>query len=374
MNRFIEENKEVLENYVCLSVESGSRSDYVQGGGGNTSCKFDDRRMAIKASGYRLSQIAVNDGYAVLDYATIVEFYRKNTPQDLVDVEKSGSEAVKSAVCEIDGIPSLRPSVEAGFHSLLNKYVLHTHPVYANFAACSAEGRQIAARALSHIDYSYGFVPYVNPGAQLTFEINKEMQRVKSETGRYPAAIIMQNHGLIATSDDPRECLAIHEEVNRLIAGDLGITQADFPSIGIRKSEQNTLSEKGGPFFSDTPWLLQRINNPKYDLKFFCEDALYPDQLVFLEGNMVILDEKIPDNPSDWGKGKCIIYRKSNHILYNCSYREAKTIEETLCAVVFIVSTIDEHGYTVNNMSDSSKNFIANWEGEKYRKSIDEKR
>ena len=58
-------------------------------------------------------------------------------------------------------------------------------------------------KALADADYSWGFVPYTDPGARLTFSIRDELARVEKATGKRPAAIFMQNHGLIAHHDDP---------------------------------------------------------------------------------------------------------------------------------------------------------------------------
>lgn len=365
MSDFFTKNRSVLQNYVRLSNSPGSRADYVQGGGGNTSCKFDDKLMAIKASGYKLNQIKENDAYAVLDYASIVDFYKNTDPHNLEDVEKEGSLVAKKSIVEIEGLPVLRPSVEAGFHSILAKYVLHTHPVYANLVTCSAQGRQIAKEVLSDRDYSFGFVPYINPGASLTFEIFNEQQRVLKETGRLPCAIFMQNHGFIATNDDLEKCLEIHEEVNALIAEKFNVSASDFPEI--------SLMETDGYLISNTVWLKEKIKDSRYDENYFCVDALYPDQLVFLSGNMEIIDDVLLENFDVRDKSKCTVFRKSGDIVYNCTKSEAMTIEETLAAVIFITSTIESCGYNVITMSESGKDFIANWEGEKYRKSIAQK-
>jgi len=370
---FFEKNKETLKNYVRLSVEPGSRVDYVQGGGGNTSCKFDDKLMAIKASGFRLSQVKENDAYAVLDYASIVDFYKNTDITTLSDIEKSGSDVAKNSIQKIEGLPELRPSVEAGFHSLLAKYVLHTHPVYANLATCCSTGPDIAAKALAKCDYSYGYVPYINPGANLTFTISAEQDRVLAATGKKPAAIFMQNHGLIATSDNLDECLKIHAEVNNLVASQFGISEKDFPKVSIEEVDNTEGSQAENLFISNTPWLKNKITNTKYDMDYFCVNALYPDQLVFLNGNMTIVDTELPLDGQEWAKNKCTIYRKTGDIIYSCLKGEASTIEETLTAVIFITSTIESKGYSVCTMSESGKDFIANWEGEKYRKSIAEK-
>ena len=69
------------------------------------------------------------------------------------------------------GLQQLRPSVEAGFHSILDTYVAHSHSVYANLAACSEELQDIVKKALADADYTWGWVPYVDPGARLTFSI-----------------------------------------------------------------------------------------------------------------------------------------------------------------------------------------------------------
>ena len=370
---FFKKNKETLKNYIRLSVEPGSRIDYVQGGGGNTSCKFDNKLMAIKASGFRLSQVTERDGYAVLDYAAIVDFYRNTDQSTLSDVEKEGSATAKNSIQTIEGLPALRPSVEAGFHSLLSKYVLHTHPVYANLAACSCDGREIAAKALAKCDYTFGYVPYINPGANLTFAIAAEQKRILEATGEMPKVIFMQNHGLIITSDDLDDCLKINDEANNLIAKEFGVSDKDFPEISIEKVENVTGSQAEDLYISNTPWLKKMITDVKYDLDYFCVDALYPDQLVYLNGNLSIIDSELSEDAAEWAKNKCTIYRKSGDIVYNCTQNEASTIEETMAAVIFITSTIEASGKKVCTMSESGKDFIANWESEKYRKTLTEK-
>ncbi len=72
---FFEDNAKRLAAFARLSAAAGSRADYVQGGGGNTSVKLADGRMAIKASGFCLSDIRPDQSYAVLDGAAVRAFY-----------------------------------------------------------------------------------------------------------------------------------------------------------------------------------------------------------------------------------------------------------------------------------------------------------
>ena len=68
---FFSENQQALKDFVRMSQAVGARADYVQGGGGNTSVKFPDGKMAIKASGFKLSDIQESEAYAVLDAAAL---------------------------------------------------------------------------------------------------------------------------------------------------------------------------------------------------------------------------------------------------------------------------------------------------------------
>lgn len=54
---FFEEHAKLLSDFARVSQAAGARADYVQGGGGNTSVKLPGGLMAIKASGFCLSDI-----------------------------------------------------------------------------------------------------------------------------------------------------------------------------------------------------------------------------------------------------------------------------------------------------------------------------
>jgi ribulose-5-phosphate 4-epimerase/fuculose-1-phosphate aldolase len=355
---FFETNHKALENFSYVSQSVGARADYVQGGGGNTSVKLENNLMAIKASGYCLSDIRPDKAYAVLDYGMLREFYYSHQPSDFADIEKSGTDFTKSAIKQIEGLAALRPSVEAGFHSILSTYVVHSHSVYANLAACSKECREIAEKALMNADYSWGFVKYTNPGILLTFSIRDELTRVQAEKGKTPAVIFMENHGVIVHHDDPSECLRIHEDVNKRIAEVFGITDKSFPKV--------TLTQTGDDLFeANVPYLSDSLRKGVHSQKDFIEEALYPDQLVFLAGTFYLSeDEKEP------GPDSCTASKKTGKVKFNMAGAKALTVAETLTAVLFIKGHIAKAGYTLSTMGEAAKEFIANWESEKYRKTL----
>jgi ribulose-5-phosphate 4-epimerase/fuculose-1-phosphate aldolase len=188
----------LLQELAFLSQAAGGRADYVQGGGGNTSVKLDGGLMAIKASGYRLRQVTETDGFAVVETETLRD----------VTGER--------------GYKPLRPSVEAGFHALLGRCVLHTHPVYANLALCSENGADRLPALMS--GYHYITVPYVNPGTELCAAIR---ERLRPGT----QVVFLRNHGLIVTADTAGECLQIHNDINERIGKSYGVTRDDFAAF-----------------------------------------------------------------------------------------------------------------------------------------------
>ena len=356
MGNFFEDNHARLENFSRVSQSVGARADYVQGGGGNTSVKLEGGLMAIKASGFCLKDIRPDKAYAVLDYQALRTFYYGAEPKDFDDVEKAGSAQAKEAVRAVDGLEQLRPSVEAGFHSILDTYVAHSHSVYANLAACSVECREIVAAALADAPYGWGMVAYTDPGARLTFSIRDELRRVTEETGRRPAAIFMQNHGLIVHADDPDECLRIHTDVNGRIAAAFGLSGDSFPPVAVREIG-NGLVE------ADSPYLSQALTSGAFDEKFFLETPLYPDQMVFLTGSF------------GFGAGTpeadcCLADPATGRVVFNMAAGRAQVIAETLTAVTFIADAIRNSGKTLSTMGEQARAFIANWESEKYRKSL----
>ncbi|HAL74668.1 MAG TPA: class II aldolase [Clostridiales bacterium] len=366
-NEFITCNQSRLSEYTRMSRTAGSRSDYVQGGGGNTSVKFDAQLMAIKASGYRLDQIAPDQAYAVLDFAAIRKFYENTDPATLADVEAAGSAQAKAATLPVEGLPALRPSVEAGFHSLLDTFVLHTHPIYANLATCSTEGAAIAGQALADIGAGFTFVPYINPGAQLTFSIGQARRNAIQPDGTLPAIIFMQNHGLIVTGPDADTCLALHDEVNQRIAAAFGVSSEDWPNPALAESQPMP------GFMSATRWLREKLLKTDWQLEDFTTKALYPDQLVFLSGQVAVANKGSLEQALSSGlmlNDKCTVFRETGEVFYQCARTEAQTIEETLCAILFITGTIRQANRTVVTMNEAGKDFISNWESEKYRKSI----
>lgn len=357
---FTKIDEQRMEQFIQLSHIGGSRADYVQGGGGNTSVKLENGQMAIKASGFCLKDIEKDTGYALLDGSALRKFYREHEPEEFADCEAAGAQCAKDHILTVEGLPQLRPSVEAGFHSILKTYVLHTHSVYANLAACAVCGREIAEKALRNAPYSWGWVDYQDPGAKLAFAIRDELDRVEKETGKVPAVIFMQNHGIIVHDDDAVNCLAIHADANVRIAAQFGLAENAFPQVKV-----NELA--GGVYQAATPYLKEKLAAGVCSQDQLLYAPLYPDQMVFLVGTYFQDQDGIE-------QGQAVSNTKNGELLMRMSPQKAQALTEVLTAVFFILETIEKNGYAVSTMDDAARSFIANWESEKYRSSLNEKK
>lgn len=145
--------------------------EHVQGPAGNFSMKKGGK-MWIKQSGTQIKDKC----YVSVDY-------RNFAAED----ESSYIEALK------EFSDSGRPSMETGFHSLLGKYVLHSHPLCLTAILCHENSREIVADLFKGFDYHY--VPTFLPSNEL-------YQYIKSLPNR-PSILFLENHGVVVHSWRP---------------------------------------------------------------------------------------------------------------------------------------------------------------------------
>lgn len=189
-----------LSQLIAVSKEIGRNVAYIQGGGGNTSVKFDDARMAVKASGCLLKDMSLSDGMSVVDYVEMSSYIAVPDADDNVF-----NEHIRSMVIAMND----RPSMETGCHALLNKFVIHTHSVYVNLLTCSVEGPDLSA----HLFPDASWLPYITPGRDLTVAVRD----LVIQKGIPPKVIFLKNHGLMVSAETASASYDIHEKINRKI-------------------------------------------------------------------------------------------------------------------------------------------------------------
>lgn len=339
--------KNTIKDLIEISQYAGNRVDYTQGGGGNTSVKGEGGIMLIKASGFRLTDIAETTGFVAVDGQKIRDYYNSVDLKVEKDYEKESAEVSKSSTVELEGIKTLRPSVEVGFHAILKKYVIHTHSVYANLLTCAIKGEELASKIFSGADFGYIFLPYINPGFTLTLKMAEAIDTYKQNTGKYPEVIFMKNHGLVITADTIDRVIKLHTDVNELVRNYFELPD-NFRAVSLVKGDDK--------YTSETPVVQAFVNNYGLTKAFLDEYPLYPDQLVYLNNILAHAPEKMS-----------VVDGK---VMYKAELKEAQTLEETLSAYVFIISTLKQKGLEISTMNEKEVYFINNWEAEKYRRSV----
>ncbi|MFO7637576.1 MAG: class II aldolase/adducin family protein [Clostridia bacterium] len=339
-----------LKQMAEMSVIAGKDPDITQGGGGNTSVKLDGELMAVKASGCKLKDMTECKGFVVLNYRKVREYYDRVDLDSGVDYYADSAEFVKNNSVELPNMEKgMRASVEAGFHSLLKKYVVHTHSVYANLLCCTREGKDLAAELFGQGKHPFIWLPYTAPGFMLTLEIKRALDRLDS----VPGMIFMESHGLIITSDQYEECRELGDMVTEKVRTRMGITEP-YGHVGIQQTGENT-------YASDSDILRGYFQGSNKDADWFERTILYPDQAAYLSGNI----------STDPGRqNKININLSTGDITYATNQKEALTMEESIAAFIFILETAGKSGLHIMTMTQEQIDFIKNWEGVQYRKNL----
>jgi len=217
------------------ALAAGSRPDLTQGGGGNVSVKLNSERMLVKASGVRLKDVTPAGGYALVNYGNISRRIASGPGG-----EKEFADYIRAQALPVKGIETAKPSIETGFHSLLNTAVVHTHSVYANILNMSAEGHVLGRELFPAAE----FIPYRSPGPQLCAAIN-ERARVSG-----PQVFFLANHGLAVAHAGFGGALELNARVNDAIRRGLSLPAypAVVPSAGLSPHNMARLAHYGKPF------------------------------------------------------------------------------------------------------------------------------
>lgn len=213
------------EDLARLCRALGADPLVVQAGGGNGSIKTaDGGRMWIKASGIRLRDVSPERGIVLTDREVLAGSVRRADAGDAVGEEGYKRDLERSVLAP----ERLRPSMESGFHAVLGRAVLHTHPVFANAFTCMCSGREAAERALGG---PVAWVSYHTPGLELSVAVHRAAQEWRQRHGRLPDVVFLENHGLIACGQTVDEAVAATRRVLDLAAAYFGAVGTDPDAV-----------------------------------------------------------------------------------------------------------------------------------------------
>jgi NAD(P)-dependent dehydrogenase (short-subunit alcohol dehydrogenase family)/rhamnose utilization protein RhaD (predicted bifunctional aldolase and dehydrogenase) len=180
-------------------------------------------RIWIKASGFALSDIT-DDGFAMLDRARLKKMLTAKYAEDPFRREQE----IKDDMAAANLTPDRRPSVETSLHDLIQyKFVVHLHPTLVNGLMCGNGAGE-------HVAELFGkealYIPYTDPGYTLFKEVERQLQGYRRKTGKDPAIILLQNHGIFVSAETTAEIKMIYEEVFLKIAS---MVKPEPPSGGL---------------------------------------------------------------------------------------------------------------------------------------------
>ena len=339
-----------LKNFLSLSEYLNSRIDYLQGAGGNISEKINDEVMAIKSAGVEIKEINQNFGFSLVKYKKISNKFSKLPKYISKEQDENTVSFVNNQIINLPNYKSLRPSIETGFHSILKKYVIHTHSVYSNILACSKRFEDLTMKIFKNDNFIT--VQYFPPGTILTRNILKEYNNFFQLNKKNPEIIFLKNHGIIVHAETSKKAIEIHEHVTKKLCDYLNLKTSDFPKVFLKKKTDSN-------FESTNSFLLNCFKNNKLINQDYFNQTLFPDQTVYFKENISFIN----------AKNKKVIIQK-NKIIYNTNFKEANTIEETLIAYVYIRIIIEKENLKCSFISQKEMNYIHNLDSEKYRKKM----
>ncbi len=367
-----------MQELVAVSRRYGADPDYVVAGGGNTSWKTKDE-LYIKASGSALESIEAN-GFVKLDRSRLASIWTSRYPED--------PEARESAVladlmaARFPSEANKRPSVETLLHDMLPRaFVVHTHPALVNGITCSAEGEGASTRLFG--DEAL-WIPSTNPGYILSRVVREAIEAHKARTGRDPAFILLQNHGIFVAAETVAGIDAIYARVMSTIAGAIarrpdfsGATTAYGDSRAVAARLSVLAASEGAPasvaFRRDAE--LARLTSSSQSFAPVAS-PFSPDHIVYAGSDPLFVDAAEDLEPA-WKrfvdglgrKPKILALRGCGIFGIGGNEKSARLAVELFLDAAKVAAYVESFGGP-RFMSQDQIDFINTWEVERYRSKI----
>jgi len=205
--------------FVRASEMIGENISLCQETGGNISVKLSNDLMMIKSSGTKMKEMRKGNNFSIVKHSNLVDGLTLSLDDDTMNDAIRESLALRRYK---------RPSMETAFHVLLDKYVVHAHPVYLTLLLCLKESQSIIIELFSDLDFSY--IEYCSPGYHL-------YKRILS-SGKHHV-FFLENHGVIISSNDMDLCVNLLSDMNEKARNYIK-SKCNFEEFSLENAKQTT--------------------------------------------------------------------------------------------------------------------------------------
>ena len=387
-----------LRDMIDMSRTAGADNRLVQAGGGNTSVKTDgESLMYVKASGTSLAEMQEGQGYRKVDVQQCRAMLDDDKLQTMEPVPREQEVARRLKECCVDDNPG-RPSVETSLHALLGHCVLHTHPSVVNGLLCAENGQETLQQLFGDLAPPYLYVPYVDPGYPLAVRLAREIDEFKAQYGEVPEVTFLENHGLFASAEGPKEALELTRWVFRSIESKWQerASERDIRSLPPSGTKMRTIRQicagmrKEYADLWDKPVLVQFSENKPVKTFLMQPDAeellqansLMPDQVVYCKKMPIWLDQCVQRENCVQAIRETIRAAEDGESTPRCLVADGlglfaaapepgsvKAAMATMEATLETLSVASCFGGP-RGMSDDAVAYIREWEVEKFRQKL----
>ena len=372
-------NKELIE-LIKISKAVGKDNSFVQGGGGNTSVKTrDGRYMYIKASGTALKDMDEQKGWRRLKLGSVLAIVKDKSITRLkpVDRENEGVNQL-NLTCSDSVKTGSRPSVESHFHALLDRCVVHLHPVAVGAYVSAKNGKKELEKLFKNEKFPPLWMPYTDPGYTLAIKVAGAVESYRNQYGRKPVIIFLEKHGVIVAGKSPVVTLRLVRRVINICNAKLkkqksaplkAVKQKDI--IDARCAIRRAFLEVTGRHVIVRHFINNDIAKflTRRDAKKLASlPALTPDELVYANGPAVWL-EKLNQETL---KGEKI---SVSFLVRGLGLFVAGSEESIGAAKDVIIASLLVRGFAanlggINPLNRRQRQFIIQWEAESFRQKL----
>jgi NAD(P)-dependent dehydrogenase (short-subunit alcohol dehydrogenase family)/rhamnose utilization protein RhaD (predicted bifunctional aldolase and dehydrogenase) len=379
-----------LADLIRISNITGKDSTLVQGGGGNTSVKTaDGKYMYIKASGTALKDMSKRAGWRRVCLEPVLAIIKDKSVAKL-DVNKREAEVVNKLLlaCDDKHTTDARPSVEAHLHAILDKYVVHLHPLVIGAYVNSRNGPERFERLFENEKFPPLWVPYADPGFMLAKKITKLVADYQSRFGKKPAVLFLEKHGLIISADTAEAALRLVRRVISLCKSKLSQPKATRPKaparekivdaqISIRKALFDTTGQYVPVSYFPISRPIAAFMARKDAARLLNTTSLNPDELVYANGpalwfekcDVKTITKKLRALLDKGQKPSAAFLVKGLGLFIAADKKLAVVINEITTGSLLVRMRAAKFG-GVLSLTTRQQNFINKWESEAFRKKL----